>query len=87
MRRREFIALLGGTAFAWPEAVFAQQSDKPRLIGVLMGFASDDRKLEIVLRHFAMRARGSAGAKAVTCDLLRCMSPLCSALLSLGHVA
>jgi putative ABC transport system substrate-binding protein len=42
MQRREFITLIGGTAFAWPQAVFAQQSDKPRLIGVLMGFASDD---------------------------------------------
>ena len=41
MRRREFIAALGGAA-AWPMAARAQQPERMRRIGVLMGFAADD---------------------------------------------
>jgi putative tryptophan/tyrosine transport system substrate-binding protein len=50
--RREFIALLGGAAIAWPVTVRAQRREKMRRIGILMNLAADDAEGQARLAAF-----------------------------------
>jgi len=47
MRRRQFIAVLAGVVADAPalRAAFAQQAEKVRQIGILMGFSESDPEL------------------------------------------
>ena len=52
MRRRDFIAILGGAAAGWPLGARAQQSNRPRLVGALFAMAPRDPEAEMRVKAF-----------------------------------
>jgi hypothetical protein len=70
IKRREFIAVLGGAA-AWPLAVRAQQGDRVRRIGVLMQYDENDPVWKPYLSAFtqALADLGWTDGRNVRMDL------------------
>jgi len=70
-RRREFITLLGGAAAAWPLAAHAQQGERMRRIGVLMGYAESDLEAQAWVAAFreGLQKLGWAEGRNIRIDL------------------
>ena len=72
MRRRQFLTLAGGAAVAWPVVASAQQGDRVRRIGVLMGGDENDPEPKRRLSAFtqALAGLGWTDGRNVRMDLL-----------------
>jgi putative ABC transport system substrate-binding protein len=70
MRRRDFIKRIAGAGVVWPP-VAAQQADRIRRIGVLMGYASTDPEGQALSAEFTQHLAelGSAEGRNVRIDV------------------
>jgi putative ABC transport system substrate-binding protein len=70
MRRRSFITLLGGGALAWPLAAHAQQGERMRRIGVLLGLVENSEEGQARIAAFlqSLNQLGWADGRNVRID-------------------
>jgi putative tryptophan/tyrosine transport system substrate-binding protein len=71
LRRREFIALIGSVAAAWPLAAHAQQPERMRRIGILMSLAESDPEAHARVAAFRkeLQTLGWAEGRNVRIDI------------------
>jgi putative tryptophan/tyrosine transport system substrate-binding protein len=70
LERRKFLAALGGAAAAWPLAARAQQGERVRRVGVLMGILADDPQARARAAAFVkgLQARGWVDGRNLSID-------------------
>jgi putative ABC transport system substrate-binding protein len=70
MRRREFITLISGAAASWPLVVRAQQGERIRRIGAIIGFAKNDPEVQSYVKAFdqGLRQLGWTDGRNVRID-------------------
>ncbi len=69
MRRREFIALIGGLSAGWPLAAPGQQMERARRVGVLMNLAESDPESQIRMSAFIRRLQQLGWAEGRTIQI------------------
>ena len=62
MKRREFITLIGGAAVASPVPGYAQETDRMRRVGLLLGIAENDPEAHTRMKAFQQGLRDLAGS-------------------------
>jgi putative ABC transport system substrate-binding protein len=70
LKRREFMTLLSGAAAAWPLGAGAQQGERMRRVGVLLGFAESDSEAKAWLTAFeeGLQKLGSSQGRNLRID-------------------
>jgi putative ABC transport system substrate-binding protein len=69
MKRREFITLLGGAAVLWPLGVGAQQPERMRRIGVLMGVGDAEGQLRVSILRRGLQELGWVEGDNITIEV------------------
>ncbi len=67
MRRRNFVAIIGGTAVGWPFTVQAQERDRLRRLGVLMG-SENNPISQTLTAAFLQGLERSIGTRTAICE-------------------
>ena len=63
VRRREFVRVFGGAAATWPLAARAQQPERMRRVGLLLGYSEGDAEGQASVAAFRQRLQELGSTK------------------------